>query len=80
MARHRVSSEVPADREVERPPFFVPAFPSVSLSLLILANAPEEDYVVLRPPDASSKFPWGAKLAKSIRRRKDRSHVSHPRA
>lgn len=49
MASHRVSSEVPADREVERPPFFVPAFPLVSLSLLILANAPEEDYVVLVP-------------------------------
>ena len=49
MASHRVSSEVLADREVQRTPFFVPAFPLVSLSLLILANAPEEDYVVLVP-------------------------------
>ena len=52
-----------------------------NLSLLILASVPEKDYVALVPVMPRPSFlRLLTKLGKEYRRRKDRSHVSYPKA
>jgi hypothetical protein len=71
--QRRVSSDGLAGGRSKDLPFFWLFCSSASLSLLILASAHEEEYVALVPLMPRPSFLGAAKLARSIRRRKDRS-------
>jgi hypothetical protein len=74
--QQRVSSDGLADGRSKDLPFLCLLSSFASLSLLILASAPEEDYVGLVPLMPRPSFLGAPKLARSIRRRKDRSRFT----